>query len=148
MEQLGVDAKANPTDFNTIIAAVWPGVGEEITFDTYILGWSLGNAAWPTFHESFFHSRNLPEVNDGSNTPAYIDEEFDALADAMFAETDQAKAFEAIWVMEQKLADDLPYVVLFDTPITEFYSTSLEFPYTQTLSGLQFQSGLQGDVVK
>ena len=148
MGQLGVDARANPTDFNTIVNKVWPGVGEEIPFDTYILGWSLGNAAFPTFHESFFHSRNFAEVNDGSNSTGYSDPEFDALADAMFATTDEAEAYDLIWQMEQKLAADLPYVVLFDTPITEFYSTAVNYPFTSTLSGLQFLRGFQGDVAK
>jgi ABC-type transport system substrate-binding protein len=148
MEKLGVTAKANPTDFNTIVAKVWPGVGEEITFDTYILGWSLGNPAWPTFHESFFHTRNWAETNDGGNATGYSDADFDALADAMFAETDQATAFAQIWEMEKKLAEDLPYIVLFDTPITEFYNNELNYPFTGTLSGIQNLAGMQATVVK
>jgi ABC-type transport system substrate-binding protein len=148
MEKLGIDAKANPTDFNTIVAKVWPGIGEEITFDTYILGWSLGNAAWPTFHESFFHTRHWAETDDGGNATGYSDEEFDALADAMFAETDRDVAFDMIWQMEEKLATDLPYVVLFDTPITEFYSKEVVYPFTSTLSGVQFLNGMQGNVAK
>ena len=148
MEKLGVDAKANPTDFNTIVAKVWPGVGEEITFDTYILGWSLGNPAWPTFHEAFFHTRNWAETNDGGNATGYSDADFDALADQMFAETDQTAAFNQIWQMEEKLAQDLPYIVLFDTPITEFYNNSLNYPFTGTLSGIQFLSGMPSVVHK
>ncbi|MCH8128416.1 MAG: ABC transporter substrate-binding protein [Acidobacteria bacterium] len=147
-ENLGVNARANPTDFNTIVAQVWPGVGTEPTFDMYILGWSLGNPAWPTFHEGFFHSRNFAETNDGGNATGYSDAEFDALADAMFAETDKAVAFDQIWEMERKLATDLPYVVLFDTPITEFYNNSLQFPFTGSLSGIQFQDGMQNAVAK
>jgi ABC-type transport system substrate-binding protein len=147
-ENLGADASANPTDFNTIVASVWPGVGTPPTFDMYILGWSLGNPAWPTFHESFFHTRNWAETNDGGNATGYSDAEFDALADAMFAETDQATAFDQIWQMETKLAEDLPYVVLFDTPITEFYNASLNYPFTGTLSGIQNQAGMQGTVAK
>lgn len=147
-EQLGIPAKANPTDFNTIVAAVWPGVGTEPTFDMYILGWSLGNPAWPTFHKDFFGSTNLAEVNDGGNATGYSNPEFDALADAMFAETDQATAYDDIWQMEEKLAEDLPYVVLFDTPITEFYNADLKYPFTGTLSGIQFLNGMQGNVAK
>ena len=147
-ENLGVDAQANPTDFNTIVANVWPGVGVEADWDMYILGWSLGNPAWPTFHEGFFHSRNFPETNDGSNTTAYNDAEFDALADAMFAETDQAVAFDQIWEMEQKLAEDVACVVMLDTAITEFYNNSLQFPYAGSLSGIQFQDGMQNVVAK
>ena len=147
-ENLGVAAQANPTDFNTIVAEVWPGVGTPPTFDMYILGWSLGNPAWPTFHEGFFHTRNWAETNDGGNATGYSDAEFDALADAMFAETDEAVAFDQIWQMEEKIATDLPYVILFDTPITEFYNASLNYPFTGTLSGIQNQAGMQGTVAK
>jgi len=147
-ESLGVPAKTIPTIFDTILDTVFPGVGTEPTFDMYILGWSLGNPAWPTFHESFFHSRNFPETNDGNNATGYSDPEFDVLADTMFTETDQAAAFDQIWQMEQKLAEDLPYVVLFDATITEFYNNSLEFPYAGSLSGIQYQAGMQNVVAK
>ena len=143
-----MNARANPTDFNTIVANVWPGVGTPPTFDMYILGWSLGNPAWPTFHEGFFHTRNWAETNDGGNATGYSNPEFDALADAMFAETDEATAYDQIWEMELMIATDLPYVILFDTPITEFYNADLQYPFTGTLSGIQNQAGMQGTVAK
>ncbi len=147
-ENLGIPAKANPTDFNTIVAAIWAGEGIVPTFDMYILGWSLGNPAWPTYHEGFFHSRWFPEDNLGDNAPGYSNPEFDALADQMKSETDFDAAYDAVWQMERMLADELPYVVLFDTPITEFYNNSLKYPFTGSLSGIQFQDGLQGTVAK
>ncbi len=147
-ENLGVPANAKPTVFDTILDTLWPGVGTEPTFDMYVLGWSLGNPAWPTFHEAFFHSRNFPEASNGLNTTGYSDPEFDILADTTFTETDQAVAFDQIWQMEQKLAEDLPYVVLFDAAITEFYNNSLAFPYAGSLSGIQFQDGMQNVVAR
>jgi len=34
---------------------------------------------------------------------------------------------------------DVPYVILFDTPITEAYRADMiEFPYTEVLGGIQF----------
>ncbi|NND83781.1 MAG: ABC transporter substrate-binding protein [Acidimicrobiia bacterium] len=141
LENLGVTAVANPTDFNTIVAAIWPGVGEEITFDIYLLGWSLGNAAFPTFHEAFWHSRYLAEVNDGNNSTGFQNAEFDAAADSIIAAQTEEEAYANMWVAEAILADELPYVVLFDTPITEFFNNSLNFPFTSTISGLQFGSG-------
>ena len=148
MENLGVPARANPTDFNTIVAKIWPGVGEEIGFDTYILGWSLGNPALPTFHEAFWHSRNLAEVNDGNNSTGFANDEFDAAADAVLAAQTEEDALTNILAAERILAEELPYVVLFDTPITEFYSNDLSYPFTQTLSGLQFNIGFPGTVAK
>lgn len=148
LEQLGVPARANPTDFNTIVAKIWPGIGEEITFDMYILGWSLGNPALPTFHESFWHSRYLAEDNDGNNSTGFVNAEFDAASDAILAAETIEDAYQKIWVAEAILADELPYVVLFDTPITEFFSSDLTFPFIQTLSGLQFGNGFTSIVQK
>jgi len=148
LEQLGVPAKANPTDFNTIVAKIWPGVGEEITFDMYILGWSLGNPALPTFHESFWHSRYLAEDNDGNNSTGFVNAEFDAASDAILAAETIEDAYQKMWEAEAILADELPYVVLFDTPITEFFSSDLKFPFIQTLSGLQFGNGFTSIVQK
>lgn len=148
MENLGIPARANATDFNTIVAAIWPGVGEEITFDIYILGWSLGNAAFPTFHESFWHSRYLAEVNDGNNSTGFVNADFDAASDAIVAAKTEEEAYTNMWIAEEILADELPYIVLFDTPITEFYNSELQFPFTSTISGLQFGSGFTGIVQK
>ena len=45
--------------------------------------------------------------------------------------------------MQAFLAEDLPYVVLFDTPIVETYrSERIDFPYTETWGGLQSVSGM------
>jgi len=148
LRDLGVNATAQPTDFNTIVDKVWPGVGNTPTFDMYILGWSLGNPAFPTFHESFFHSREFAEKNDGANSVGYSDPEFDQMADAMFSTRDQQEAYDFIWKMEDKIAQDLPYIVLFDTPITEFYSNELMFPFTKTLSGIQALAGMPESVQK
>ena len=35
------------------------------------------------------------------------------------------------------IARDLPYVVLFTTPLIEAYSNQLNYPYTTILDGLQ-----------
>ncbi len=48
--------------------------------------------------------------------------------------------------MEQILAEKKPYIVLFDTGILEFYNNRVLYPFTDTLSGLQFLNGLQGTV--
>lgn len=148
LEQLGVPAKANPTAFNTIVSRAWPGVGEEITFDMYILGWSLGDPNWPSYHESFFHSRHFAELDNGNNSPGYSNPEFDELADAMSFVTSQNEAYDMVWQMEEMLAEDLPYIVLFDTPIIEFYNETLHYPFTSTLSGIQYLAGMPAVVAK
>ncbi len=138
---LGVPATVNPTDVNAVAEKAWPGPGEEVTFDMYILGWTLGNAALPTFHESFWHSRNLVESNDGNNSTGFVNAEFDAVADGILAAEDEGEAYDLIWEAEAILADELPYVVLYNELIAEFHSKKLTFPFVRTLSGLQFGNG-------
>jgi peptide/nickel transport system substrate-binding protein len=137
-ETLGIPIRANPTDFNTIVDQVFPsGEGAVPDYDMYILGWSL--SVFPDHYEAFFHSRNHTEKNQGSNNTGYANEEFDQKADALLAATTEEEAKTLIWEMERILDQDLPYIVLFDTGILEFYRTeAVTYPITQTLSGLQF----------
>jgi len=150
LNYLGFDAEANPTDFNALVAAAYPCPPEldaECTpdFDMYILGWSLGNPAFPTYHESFFHSKNDHAVNRGDNAPGYSNPEFDALIDSYSQAQSEEEAYDLMWQAEAILAEDKPYILLFDTGILEFYRhTNVQFPFTETLSGLQFLSGSQG----
>ena len=148
LEQLGVPARVSPTEINAMAAKVWPGPDEEITFDMYIVGWNLGNSALPTFHESFWHSRWLNEVNDGNNSTGFVNAEFDTAADAILAAETEGAMYDLIWEAESILADELPYVVLFNQPITEFFSNDLRFPFIRTLSGLQYGNGFPGLVQK
>jgi peptide/nickel transport system substrate-binding protein len=135
---LGIPITANPTDFNTIVDQVFPsGEGTVPDYDMYILGWSL--SVFPDHYEAFFHSRNFTEKNQGSNNTGYANDEFDQKADQLLAATSEEEAKTLIWEMERILDQDLPYVVLFDTGILEFFRTeAVTFPITSTLSGLQY----------
>lgn len=142
--ELGIPIVSIPTDFNTIVQQVFvPNDAGELTYDMFILGWSLGNPALPTFHEAFFGSANLTVVNDGNNNTGYENEEFDSFAQDLQNATTEEEAYEAIWNMEQNLAENLPYITLFDTGILEFYNNRVEYPFTETLGGLQFITGAQ-----
>ncbi|HEY7582639.1 MAG TPA: ABC transporter substrate-binding protein [Acidimicrobiia bacterium] len=144
LNQLGFEAEANPTDFNALVAAVDPQADNTAAFDMFILGWSLGNPAFPDYHHSFFHSSNDMLVNGGSNRGGYASEEFDALADAYQAAQSEEEAFDLMWQMEEVLQRDKPYILLFDTGILEFYRTeSIEYPFSETLGGIQFIQGMQ-----
>jgi ABC-type transport system substrate-binding protein len=118
------------------VSKVWPGAGFEPTFDLYVLGWQLGNPAFPTLYDSFFHSRNLAESNDGNNSVGYVNPEFDALAEQIYQVTTSDEAKTIIWQLETILARDLPYVVVCNFPAREAVSSRLELPFTETLNGL------------
>ena len=140
LNDMGIPAKAKLTDFNVIVDKIQDPDG----FDIWILGWGLSN--FPDYLEAFFHSRH--SVGDGLNRGGYSNPEFDKLADELLVETDLNTARDQVFKMQQFLAEDLPYVVLFTTPILETYrSDRLEFPYIETLGGLQSANGMSTMVV-
>jgi ABC-type transport system substrate-binding protein len=142
-QEMGIDLVAVPTDFNKIVNDVF-AVDDDNNytsdFDMFILGYSLGSAAFPTFHCSFFCS-----TGDSNNTQ-YSSEEYDGFAADFNSAQTEEDAFAAMWEMERLIAADKPHVPLFDTGILEFYNNRVAYPYTDTLSGLQFVQGLQSTV--
>ena len=82
------------------------------------------------------------------NRGGYSNPEFDVLAEGLLSETDLEEARIKVFKMQEFLADDLPYVVLFTTPILETYRDDrLEFPYTQVLGGIQNANGMTTTVL-
>ena len=135
LTEVGIPLRANLTGFNVIVDQVF----NQQDFDMWILGWGL--SAFPDYLEAFFHSRH--SGLEGHNPGGYNNPEFDRLADELLAETDLEAARQQVFEMQAFLAEDLPYVVLFDTPIVETYrSERIEFPYTETWGGLQSASGM------
>ena len=142
-QEMGIDLVSIPTDFNKIVADVFTLDDDNnytSPFDMFILGYSLGNAAFPTFHGSFF------ATGGDSNNTQYSNEEFDAASAAFDSAQTIEEAYAAMWEMERLIARDKPHVPLFDTGILEFYNNRVEYPFTETLSGLQFLQGLQTSV--
>ena len=137
LSEVGIPLRANLTGFNVIVDKVF----NQQDFDMWILGWGLN--PFPDYLEAFFHSRH--SELEGYNPGGYNNPEFDRLADELLAETDLESARQQVFEMQAFLAEDLPYVVLFDTPIVETYrSERIEFPYTETWGGLQSASGMPG----
>ena len=135
MNDIGIPAKARLTDFNVIVEKIRDPDG----FDIWILGWGL--SVFPDYLEAFFHSRYAE--GDGLNRGGYSNPEFDKLAEALLVETDISAARDQVFKMQEFLADDLPYVVLFTTPILETYrSDRMEYPFTDNLGGLQNAGGM------
>ncbi len=140
LKDMGIPAKAKLTDFNVIVEQT----RDPENFDMWILGWGL--STFPDYLEAFFHSRHFG--GDGHNRGGYSNEEFDALAEALLVETDLNAARDQVFKMQEFLADDLPYVVLFTTPILETYRDDrLAFPFTENLGGLQRTGGSTSTVV-
>ena len=135
LNEVGIPVHADLTGFNLIVEKVF----DQQDFDMWILGWGL--TLYPDYLESFFHSRHSDL--EGHNAGGYNNPEFDRLADELLAETEVEAARELVFEMQEFLAEDLPYVTLFDTPLVEAYrSDRIEYPYTHSLGGLQNGAGL------
>ena len=133
---LGIPVTANPTGFNVIVDEVF---NTDPQFDMYILGWTL--TPFPDHVVEFFETAGDSALG-GNNTPGYSNPVFDDLANEFRTVTDLDEARGLIREMDAILAEDLPYVVLFTTPIIEPYRTSLNFPFTSALDGVQNLVGL------
>ena len=138
---LGIPLQAEPTGFSVIVDKVF--VGDPLLWDIYILGWGL--TPFPDHVFDFFRS-SLDSALGGFNTPGYSNPEFDALADQFDKAKTLAEARDLIHQGDAIIAEDLPYVVLFTTPLIEAYSNALTFPYTTILDGLQNVGALTGVV--
>jgi len=139
--ELGMPIKSELTGFNTILGPVFV----DSDFNMYILGWNLGNVAFPDYFESFWHSRNDTAVSGNYNTPGFNNEEYDALIDEFMSTTDLERAREIIFKAQVMLADQRPYIPLFYKQVNDLARDTLIFPYTESLGGLEYQQGLQTD---
>jgi ABC-type transport system substrate-binding protein len=139
--ELGFPIESELTGFNTILGPVFV----DANFDLYILGWSLGNVAFPDYFESFWHSRNDTAVSGNYNTPGLNDEGYDALVDEFMATGDLDRARELVFEMQVVLADLRPYIPLFYKQVHDLARNNVIFPYTEVLGGLEQASGFQSD---
>ncbi len=138
--ELGIPLRADPTGFAVIVDRVF---NPDPTFDMYILGW--GVAPFPDHVFAFFRT-GQDVTRGGMNTTGYSDPDFDALADAFDGTTDLGRARELVRRAEEKLARDLPYVILFTTPVIDAHRTVLEFPFTDAVGGITARLGMPTSV--
>jgi len=142
LDILGFDTRPVETDFDTVVdLAFTRGDDGELHYDMYMLGWTLGNPSLPDFYRHLFTAKGA------MNNTGYSSKKFDrALASYENAFTaDQAE--KALWTMEQTLATDLPYLVLYTSELTEVYrSDRVTFDIEESLGGLQGRLGGITDV--
>ncbi len=131
LNDFGIPLTAELAGFNVIV----PKIFTEQNFDMYMLGWSLG--LFPSYLRDFFSAEQA--VMDGNNAGGYVSPEFEELsADILTCDTLEAckEISDQIQIL---LSTEVPYVLLFDTGMIEAYrSASVEYPYTEQLSGLQY----------
>ncbi len=125
INQLGIPCKANLTNFNNILDAVFGG-GD---WDMYILGW--GVSAFPDYACDFFYT------DAGFNVGHYSNPEFDKMCDEFYAETDMEKARDESFKIQETLATELPYIYLFTTPMWDAWdNNTVIYPFTDINDGI------------
>jgi ABC-type transport system substrate-binding protein len=139
LNEFGIPLEAQLAGFNTIV----PIIFTEQNFDMYILGWSL--SIFPDYLRDFFAEEQAAQ--DGNNAGGYVNPEVEErLTEILTCESFES-CKEIADELQVILATELPYVLLFDTGIIEAYrSASIEYPYTDTLSGLQYTHQYGGNL--
>jgi peptide/nickel transport system substrate-binding protein len=143
MRDLGMPVKSELTGFNNILGPVFV----DATFDMYILGWSLGNVAFPDYYEAFWASWNDTAVSGNNNTPGFNNPDYDALVKQFMSTADLEEARDLVFKMQLLLADQRPYICLFYKQTVDLARDTLIFPYTQVLGGIEQQLGLQSSTM-
>ena len=139
--ELGMPVQSELTGFNTILGPVFV----EANYDMYILGWSLGNVAFPSYFYDFWHSSQCTADTGNYNTPCLKSDEYDALVEEFMSTGDLARAQELVYQMQVVLADERPYINLFYKQTHDLANERVVFPYTESLGGIEFQTGMQTD---
>ena len=129
LQEVGIPVKLNLTGSNAILSQVF----DEQDFDMWILGWGL--EIFPGYLGTFFSS-DRAGVGD-YNAGGYSNAEFDQLAKQLNQESDLAAAKQEAFRLQEILADEVPYVVLFTTQVLEPVGANVEFPFDKVLDGVQ-----------
>jgi peptide/nickel transport system substrate-binding protein len=126
---LGIPVTAELTNFNNILTAVYD-TGD---YDMFILGWGL--SIYPDYICTFFDS------GAGTDPYHYKSDTLKSQCDQFLGEQDINKAQTLAFQIQDTLATELPYIILFTTPIYDAYR-NVDYPYTDVLDGIG--SGLYG----
>ncbi|MEX0864353.1 MAG: ABC transporter substrate-binding protein [Acidimicrobiia bacterium] len=139
---LGFEVRPVETDFDTVVdLAFTPGEDGAMHYDMYLLGWTLGSSSLPDFYRPLF------APNGVQNNTGYNSGRFNQQLERFESSFSFESAREALWSMETILAEDLPYLLLYTSSITEaFRSDRVNFDIDSALGGLQGRLGGIGDV--
>ena len=142
LELLGFDVRPVVTDFDTVVdLAFSEDEAGSRQYDMYVLGWTLGSPARPDYYRWLF-------ATDGvANSTGYSNQDLDSHLARYQAAFDPIRARASVWDMEQILARDLPYLVLYHPDLAEGYrSDRLRFERHAVLGGIQGRLGGLADL--
>lgn len=142
VEVLGFDVRPIVTDFDSVVDLAFnPGEDGQHHYDMYLLGWTLGNPAFPDYYRPLFTD------NSPANSSGYSSKRFNQALTQFEAATTTDEAASALWDMETLLASHKPYLVLSHPSIAEAYrSDRVGFEWSGVLGGTQGRLGGLEDV--
>ena len=100
---------------------------------------------FPDYMEAYFNTRN---IENGVNWGGYSDPRYDQLSNEFLEADTVDSAREKVYELQRLVSEELPYVVLFAPQLVDIYrSSNVEFPYTESLGGIESWNGLQRTVL-
>lgn len=132
---LGIPVSVEPTGFDTVVERVFSTAP---SFDMYLLAWEL--SPFPVHLERQFLSTETLTAG-GVNTPGYASPRADELIGRLSETDDLAEAARLAAELDDLLATDLPYLVLYSPVVAEAYRREVSFPVTDLAGGLQSAGG-------
>lgn len=133
---LGIPVVADPAGFDAVVDRVFSTVP---VFDMYILAWEL--TPYPSHLARQFRSGEDLTAG-GVNTPGYASPQVDDLISRFLGTHDLVEARSLAWEIDDRLATDLPYVLLYSPTVTEAHRRQVSFPFTTLPGGLQTTGGM------
>jgi len=142
LEALGFDVRPVVTDFDTVVdLAFTTDQSGARQYDMYVLGWTLGNTALPDYHRWLFAG------DSAANSTGYSSPDFEASLARFERASAPDEAKDALWGMEQAVARDLPYLVLYHPSLIEGYRADrVRFEERGVLGGIQGRLGGLNDL--
>ncbi len=110
LKAMGLNIDAAPTSFDTIVAKAFVA---PVSFDIYILGWSLGDFPETYICAFFCASQDVNLNTGGDNSAGYNNPRVDALIASAITDTDTASRVQKIKDVEGIVVNDLPWNVLY-----------------------------------
>src|SRR5467141_3672160 len=110
LKLMGLDIDAAPTSFDTIVAKAFSA---PVSFDIYVLGFSLGDFPETYICDFFCSSRDVNLNTGGSNSAGYSNTAVDNLIHNALTDTDTTSRVKAIKDVEGILTDQLPWNILY-----------------------------------
>jgi peptide/nickel transport system substrate-binding protein len=131
LRAVGIDLDVRTYEFATLFSDVLRG-----NFQMYTLQWTAGSLADPDMLRRVFHSKQVPP--EGFNRGHFSDPRVDALLDEAASSTDDARRLQLFHEVQRVVAEEVPYISLWNKTNFIVAQQSLSGVRVSTLADLMF----------